>query len=120
MDSISGDVWYINLISLPLIHISQRLPSAAGFHPRKGRRAEESREADCIGLKPVLTLIRYSGLDNEASTSVPAADVACPQSILGKRSSHIQGKAVRSRVKSKVEGAEKQSWLWAPTLGACS
>ena len=67
----------------------------------------------------MLTLIRYSGLDNEASTSVPAADVACPQSILGKRSSHIQGKAVRSRVKSKVEGAEKQSWLWESTLDAC-
>ena len=68
----------------------------------------------------MLTLIRYSGLDNEASTSDPAADVSCPQSILGKRGCDIQCKAVRSRVTSEVEGAEKQSWPWASTLDACS
>ena len=28
-------------------------------------------------------------------------------------------KAVRSRVTSEIEGAEKQIWLWASTLDAC-
>ena len=53
--------------------------------------------------------------DNEAS-------VACPRSTpdLGKRSSVVQCMAVRSRETSEVEGAEKQSWLWASTLDACS
>ena len=66
------------------------------------------------------TLVRYSGLDNEASASDSAVDVACPQLILDERSSDIQKEAVRSRVTSEVEGSVKQSWLWAPTLGACS
>ena len=59
-------------------------------------------------------------LENKASTSDPVADVACPQSILGKTSSEVQSKAVRSRVTSGVEGAEKRSWLWASTLDVCN
>ena len=61
----------------------------------------------------MLTSIRNSGLDNEASASDPAADVACPQSILGKRGCDINCKAVRSRVTSEVECAVKQDWLWS-------
>ena len=44
-----------NFISLPLIHLSQALPGAAGFHLRKGRGVEESWEAVRVGFKPVLT-----------------------------------------------------------------
>ena len=65
------------------------------------------------------TLLRYSGLDNEASASDSAVDVVCPQLILDERSSDIQKEAVRSRVTSEVEGSVKQSWLWALTLNAC-
>ena len=59
-------------------------------------------------------------LDNEASTADPAVDVVCPQSILEKRSDDIQCKAVRKRVKIKVEGDEKPGWLCASTIDACS
>ena len=71
----------------------------------KGRSAEESCEAYCIRFKPVLTLIRYSGLDNEVSTSDPVVDVACPQSIPGKRSGDMCSArlyATERRVKLKV------------------
>ena len=62
---------------------------------------------------------KLRSLDNEASTSEPVADAACPQPILGKRGCDIQCKAVRSRLTSEVNGAEKQSWLWESTLDAC-
>ena len=56
--------------------------------------------------------LKLRSLDNEVSTSEPAADVACPQPTLGKSSSDIQCKAVRSQVLSGVKGAEKQSSLY--------
>ena len=103
---ISGNIRCINLISLPLIHISQAVPGAAGFHLRKGRGTEESWEAVCVRFKPVLTCIRNS----EVSTTrhqlrTLRLIVASPKSILGKRSSDMYGArmyAAEWRLKLKV------------------
>ena len=63
---------------------------------------------------------KLRSLDSAASASNPAVDMAYTQSVIGKRGCDIQYKAVRSRMMSEDGGAEKQSWLWASTLAACS
>ena len=81
---ISGNVRCVNLISLQLIQLSQHLPGAAGFHLRTEGVWKSQEKLTQTGVhsdqKP-------RSLDNEASTSDSAVDVACPQSILGKGSS---------------------------------
>ena len=55
--------------------------------------------------------LKLRSLDNEVSTSEPVADVACPQSILGKRSSDSPFPGARSAVLMKLYNCNGESLI---------